>query len=145
MCDCNCTGQSVSDEPRWTGFVRCACKNCGSERSGARRCNVFVHPVRRYFQLLDLDIPSHFADAIKLDVYCGDCWKHAYLMIRRSAGSTMYGKRNSSRKQNRIMAADRSRSHSKLAHDPPGDGYGSWDTARSPAVNDLGHIKLGSY
>ena len=145
MCDCNCTGQSVSDEPRWTGFVRCACKNCGSERSGARRCNVFVHPVRRYFQLLDLDIPSHFADAIKLDAYCGDCWKHAYLMIRRSAGSTMYGKRNSSRKQNRIMAADRSRSHSKLAHDPPGDGYGSWDTARSPAVNDLGHIKLGSY
>ena len=145
MCDCNCTGQTVSDEPRWTGFVRCACKNCGSERSGARRCNVFVHPVRRYFQLLDLDIPSHFADAIKLGVYCGDCWKHAHLMIRRSAGATTYGKRNSPRKQNRIMADDRSRSRSKLAHDPPGDGYGSWDTARSPAVNDLGHNRLGSY
>ena len=145
MCDCNCTDQTISDEPRWTGFVRCACKSCGPERPGGRRCNVFVHPVRRLFHLQDLDIPSHFADAIKLDVYCGDCWKHAYLMIRRSAGSTMYGKRNSSRKQNRIMADDRSRSRSKLAHDPPGDGYGSWDTARSPAVNDLGHIKLGSY
>ena len=145
MCDCNCTGQSVSDEPRWTGFVRCACKNCGSERSGGRRCNVFVHPVRRYFQLLDLDIPSHFADAIKLDAYCADCWKRAYLMIRRNAGSTMYGKRNSSRKQNRIMADDRSRSRSKLAHDPPGDGHGSWDAARGPTVNELGHNRLGSY
>ena len=145
MCDCNCTDQTISDEPRWIGFVRCACKNCGPERPGGRRCNVFVHPVRRYFQLLDLDIPSHFADAVKLDAYCGDCWKHAYLMIRRSAGSTKYGKRNSPRKQNRIMADDRSRSRSKLAHDPPGDGYGSWDTARSPAVNDLGHIKLVSY
>ena len=103
MCDCNCTGQTVSDEPRWTGFVRCACKNCGSERSGERRCNVFVHPVRRYFQVLELDISSHFADAIKLGVYCGDCWKHSYLMIRRTAGATTYGKRNSPRKQNRMQ------------------------------------------
>ena len=93
----------------------------------------------------DLDIPLPFADAIKLDVYCGDCWRHAHLMIRRSAGSTMYGKRKSPRKQNRIMADDRSRSRSKLAHDPPGDGYGSWDAARGPAVNDFGHNRLGSY
>ena len=103
MCDCDCTDQTTSDEPRRTGFVRCACKSCGPESPGGRQCDVSVHPVRRLFQLQDLDIPLPFADAIKLDVYCGDCWKHAYLMIRRSAGATTYGKRNSPRKQNRMQ------------------------------------------
>ena len=145
MCDCNCTVQTVSDEPRWTGFVRCACKSCGPESPGGRQCDVSVHPVRRLFQLQALDIPLPFADAIKLDFYCGDCWRHAHLMIRRSAGSRMDAKRKSPRQQDQIRAEDRSRSRSKLAHDPPGDGQGSWDAARRPAMNDLGHNMIGSY
>ena len=145
MCDCNCTVQTVSDEPRWTGFVRCACKSCGPESPGGRQCNVCVHPVRRLIQLQDLDIPLPFADAIKLDVYCGDCWRHAHLMIRRSAGSRKHAKRKSLRHQDQIKVEDRSRSRSKLAHDPPGDGKVSWDAARGPAMNDLGHNMVGSY
>ena len=122
MCDCDCTDQTTSDEPRRTGFVRCACKSCGPESPGGRQCDVSVHPGRLFFQLHDLDKPLPFADSIKLDVYCGDCWRHAQLMIGRSAGSRMDPRCKSPRQRDQIRAEARSRSRDRLAHVPPGDG-----------------------